>query len=395
MSLDALSGLRVLDFTWVLAGPYATRILADFGAEVIKVQSQKTAKGAESNDSGYFNTWNRNKLGITLDLSHPKGRELFLRLVGVSDVVVENFTPRVMANWNLSYEQLKRVRPNIIMLSMSAMGQNGPWRDFTAFGPTIQSLSGLTYQTSFTPDTPIGLGYSYADHVAGLVATLAILAALEYRDRTGEGQFIDLSEYEAMCTFLGPALMDYTINHNSPLPQGNRPDYTPAAPYGCYRCRGDDRWCAIAVFNEDEWHALCGILGNPAWTEDPRFSTLSRRMEHTDELDELLEQWTVRHTAEEVMEQLQAAGIAAGVVKDAGDLAQDPHLAARNFFIESQHPLLGNTTADSTPIKLSRTPARFQRPAPLLGQDNRYVFQELLGLSQGELSRYIKNGVID
>jgi len=394
MSQDALNKLRVLDLTWVLAGPYATRILADFGAEVIKVQSQKTAKGAESNDSGYFNTWNRNKLGITLDLSHPEGRELFLKLVGVSDVVTENFTPRVMANWNLGYEQLKQVKPDIIMLSMSAMGQSGPWHDFTAFGPTIQSLSGLTRLTAFSTDTPLGLGYSYADHVAGLTATLAILAALEYRDCTGAGQFIDLSEYEAMCTLLGPALMDYTINHNPASPQGNHPDYTPAAPYGCYRCRGDDRWCVIAVFNEEEWHALRGILGNPAWTEDPRFYTLSQRMEHAEEVDELLTQWTAKHTPEEVMERLQAAGIAAGAVRDASDLAQDPQLAVRDFFVESQHPLLGKTTADGTPIRLSRTPARFKRPAPLLGQDNRYVFQDLLGLSQSELSRYIKNGVI-
>jgi len=394
MLVDALHGVRVLDFTWVLAGPYATRVLADFGAEVIKVQSEKTSQGAEYNTSGYFNTWNRNKLSITLDLNRPEGRELALKLVGMSDVVIENYTPRVMANWNLSYEHLKQVKPDIIMLSMSGMGQEGPWRDFAAFGPTIQALSGLTYLTSFTPDKPIGLGYSYADHVAGLLAALSILAALEYRDRTGDGQYIDISEYEAMCTLLGPAIMDYTVNHNYVMPQGNRPDYASAAPYGCYPCQGDDRWCVIAVFNEEEWHALCRVLGNPPWTKEERFSHLTQRVKHANELDELLGQWTAQHSPEEIMERLQNAGIAAGVVKNARDVAQDPQLAAKNFFAEVLHPVLGKTTFDTTPIRLNSTPGRFQRAAPLLGQDNRYVYRELLGVSEHELSSYIEDGII-
>ncbi|MFC2003831.1 CaiB/BaiF CoA transferase family protein [Chloroflexota bacterium] len=395
MSIDALRGLRVLDFTWVLAGPYATRILADFGAEVIKVQSPRTARGAEHNATGYFNTWNRNKLSITLDLSHPEGRELALRLVTISDVVVENFTPRVMANWNLDYDNLKKVSPNLIMLSMSGMGQTGPWQDFAAFGFTIQALSGITHLTSFTPNEPIGLGYSYADHIAGLAAVLAVLGALEYRDRTGEGQYIDISEYEAMCTLLGPALMEYTINHNLLTPQGNSPDFDLAAPYGCYRCQGNDRWCVIAIFNEEQWHALCRILGSPPWTKEPRFSTLAQRKEHAEELDELLEQWTAAHSPEEIMNRLQEAGIPAGVVKDAHDVAEDSQLLARNFFISASHPVLGKTTFDGTPIRLGRTPARFQRVAPLLGQDNRYVYQELLGIGDKELSRYIEDGIID
>ena len=394
MSGDALQGLRVLDFTWVLAGPYATRILAEFGAEVIKVQSRKTAKGAELNTTGYFNMWNPNKLSITLDLSHPQGRELALKLVRMSDVVMDNFTPRVMSNWGLNYENLKKARPDLIMVSMSGMGQTGPWRDFTAFGPTIQALSGITYLTSFAHDRPIGLGYSYADHVAGLFAAWATLVALEHRDRTGEGQYIDISEYETMCTLLGPAIMDYSVNHNPVIPQGNTPDYALAAPYGCYQCRGDDRWCVIAVFNEEEWHALCRILGNPPWTKETKFSTLSQRKEYAGELDELLGQWTAKHSPEEVMNLLQEAGIAAAAVQDAHDLAKDPQLAARGFFIQDSHPVLGKVTLDSTPIRLSRTPARFRRAAPLLGQDNRYVYQELLGIGERELSRYLEDGII-
>ncbi len=394
MSADILRGLRVLDFTWVLAGPYATRILADFGAEVIKVQSRKTARGAELNTTGYFNTWHRGKLGITLDLSHPKGRELALKLVGISDVVMENFTPRVMPNWGLSYENLEKVKPDLIMVSMSGMGQTGPWRDLVAFGPTVQALSGITYLTSFVPDFPVGLGYSHADHVAGLFAALAVLVALEYRDRTGKGQYIDISEYEAMCTLLGPAIMDYAVNHSPIIPQGNHPDYALAAPYGCYKCLGDDKWCVIAVFTDEEWQALGKVLGNPPWTEEARFSTLWQRKQHIEEMNELLEQWTAQHSPEEVMNLLQGAGIAAGVVKDARELAEDPQLAARGFFTEALHPVLGKTTFDSTPIRLERTPAQFGRAAPLLGQDNRYVYQELLGIGNQELSRYIEDGVI-
>ena len=202
-----LAGVRVLDFTWMLAGPYATRILADCGAEVIKVQSAKTAKGAELNTSGYFNTWNRNKRSITLDLSHPEARDIILHLTAMSDIVVENFSPRVMSNWGLSYDALKEVKPDLIMASISAMGQTGPWRDYTGYGPTFHALSGLTSMTSSGQESPIGLGHAYADTIIGLYSAMAILAALKHRDATGEGQYIDISGYEAICTLLGPALL--------------------------------------------------------------------------------------------------------------------------------------------------------------------------------------------
>ena len=208
MNEQPLTGVRVLDFTWMLAGPYATRILADFGAEVIKVQSKKTAKGVESNPTTYFNTWNRNKRSVTLDMSCPEAREILLKLIERSDVLIENFSPRVMLNWNLSYEKLKEVKPGLIMLSMSAMGHTGPWKDYVAYGPTLHALSGLTYLTSFEKDSPMGLGYAYADSISGLYAALAVLAALEYRERTGKGQYIDLSEYEAICTLMGPVLLN-------------------------------------------------------------------------------------------------------------------------------------------------------------------------------------------
>jgi len=394
MNQGILKGLRILDFTWVLAGPYATRILSDFGAEVIKIQSKKTAGGVESNLTGYFSHWNRNKRSITLDMSYPEAKEIVLRLAKISDVVIENFSTRVLSNWGLDYERLKEVRPDIIMVSMSGMGQTGPWKDFVAFGPALQALSGLTYLTSFAKESPLGMGYAYADPVAGLHAALAILAALEYRDRTGQGQYIDVSEYEAMCTLIAPTLMNALINKREVFPQGNRPNDILAAPHGCYKCLGVDRWCVIAVFNEVEWKALCRVMGDPSWTKEERFSSLLKRKENSKELDGFIEHWTVQHSPEEVVQLFQEAGVSAGVVQNGEDLAKDPQLASREFFMELNHPVLGRTTTDRTPIKFSDHPKTHWKAAPLLGEDNRYVYMDLLGFKEDDFSSYIEKGII-
>lgn len=391
---NALEWLRVLDFTWLLAGPYCTRVLADFGAEVIKIQSRKTATGAESNATGYFNAWNRNKLGITVDMTCSESKELILNLVRISDVVIENFSPRVMANWGLDYPALKEAKPDIIMVSLSGMGQTGPWRDFVALGPTLQALSGITCLTSYSQESPSGIGYSHADIVAGLFATVAVLAALEYRAKTGRGQHIDISEYEAMCSLLGATILDYTANYNPTVPRGNISDDIPACPYGCYRCLGYDRWCVIAVFSDEEWHAMCQAMNNPPWAEQEKFSSLSSRLEHQQELNELVGQWTSNYAPEEVMNMLQKAGVAAGKVNNAIDLANDPQLKSRGFFVQLHHPVLGNTNSDGTPVRLSRTPAGYKRAAPLLGQDNRYVYEDLLGLTKEQLRQYTEKGII-
>jgi crotonobetainyl-CoA:carnitine CoA-transferase CaiB-like acyl-CoA transferase len=389
-----LNGLRVLDFTWVLAGPYATRLLADFGAEVIKVQSGKTAKGAESNVSGYFNMWNRNKRSITLDLTCPEARDIVLRLVKISDVAIENFSPRVKSNWGLGYETLRAINPRLIMASMSAMGQTGPWRDYVAFGPTLHALSGLTYLTSFDSESPMGLGFAYADVISGLYAVLAVMAGLDQRDSTGEGLFIDLSEYEAICSLLGPALLSAWVRPESMSPQGNQPDYIPAAPYGCYKCSGEDKWCVIAAWDEKEWISLCHVIGSPDWTMEKRFSTLVDRKRHRRELDQRIEEWTLARTPEEVVTALQEAGIAAGVVQNAEELAKDPHLKARRFFVPLKHPVLGETLTDVSPIRFRGSPPLDLKPAPLLGQDNDYVFRDLLGFTEDDISCLVKKGVI-
>jgi len=386
-----LHNIRILDFTWVLAGPYATRILADFGAEVIKIQPL-LPEAEDTFSRGYYNTWNRNKLGITLNLNKPQGVALAKKLVKISGAVVENFTPRVMANWGLDYDSLKKIKPDLVMLSMSTMGNTGPWRDYTGFGPTIQAFSGITYLTSFPGKPPLGLGISYADHIAGLLACLALLGALEYRRRTGEGQYIDVSQVEAMSSLLGSAILECMVGGGEVEPVGN--SSTEAVPHGVYRCRGDDRWCALAVFTNEEWQGFKRALGNPPWAEDKRFATLTGRLKNRVELDRLVEGWTKEHTAEEAMASLQKQGLAAGVVQDASDLAKDPQLKQQGFFIELDHPELGKTLSDAVPIRLSDTPARYSRVAPLRGQDNDYVYGELLGMSRDELTELKKQGII-
>ena len=391
---EILQNIRVLDFSRVLAGPYATRILADFGAEVIKVQSKKIANNADSDQAAYYDYWNRNKKSMMLDMSHPEAREIILKLVALSDVVVENFSPRVMSNWGLDYKKLKAVKNDIIMLSMSGMGQTGPWKDFVAYGPTIQSLSGMTYLTSYDQDFPMGPGYSYADHVAGLYGTLSVLAALEYRDRTGEGQAIDISEYEAMCTLTVPALLKALSGEENTHPQGNRADYLLASPYGCYPCLGENNWCVICIFHEEEWFALCKIIAKPGWSKEERFSNTLKREKNIKEIDDVLAYWTSKHTCDEVVLILQKADIPAGIVQNAEDLANDPHLLEREFFVNLKHPKSDKPITERSPIRFRKKFRSSWKSAPSLGEDNHYVYSELLGFTDSQLSEYIQKGII-
>lgn len=391
---EVLSGIRILDFTWMLAGPYATRILADFGAEVIKVQSGRTTRRGESNLSGYFNNWNRNKKSITLDLSCSEAREIIFRLASKCDVLIENFSPRVMRNWGLNYEKFKEINPNLIMVSMSAMGQTGPWKNFVAFGPTIHALSGITYLSSFTEDNPIGPGFSYADIIAGLYAAFSVLLALEHRDNTNEGNYIDLSEYEAMCTLLGPIFMDVATNGTEIKPEGNKSYYINASPYGCYRCAGRNKWCVIAVFNEAQWKALCHAMNHPELVEKEKFSCIEKRKMHDSEIDCVIEQWTSEHSPAEITQILQEAGVPAGIVQNAEDLFNDPHLQERVFFVPIEHPILGKKFTDVIPIRFSKGFLSKLRASPLLGEDNKFVFEKILGIKEDELSSHIKRGIV-
>ncbi len=378
-SKPILHNIRILDFTWALAGPYATRLLADFGAEVIKVQSPLMAENEDAFARGYYNTWNRNKLGITLNMNKSEGVTLAKRLAAICDAVVENFTPRVMANWGLDYESLKKVKRDIIMVSMSVMGQKSPQSYYSGYGLTVHALSGMTRLTSFPGRPPLGPGFSYADHVAGLYASIALLGALEERRKNGEGKHIDISEVEAMAGLLKEAVLE---------PIGNSSSI--AAPHNVYRCRGGNRWCAIAVFTDEEWRGLKTALRNPAWAEDEKFAALSGRLQNKDELDRLITGFTQEHTAGDVMSRLQKNGVAAGIVQDAADLSEDPQLKARGFFIKDKRiPLV-----DAAPIKMSKSKAEYKREAPVPGRDNAYVYGKLLGISRREIAELKKSGVI-
>jgi len=389
-----LNGIRVLDFSRVLAGPCATRILGDFGAEIIKVQSAEAATGAEDQASPYFAAWNRNKLSIRLNMSLPASKQLALKLVAASDVVIENFSPRVMANWGLDYEALCRVKPDIIMAGMAAMGRTGPWKNYTAYAPTIHSMAGHTLLNSYEAKNPMGLEFSLSDIVAGLYCALAVLAALEHRNRTGLGHYIDLSQYEAACTLLGPALMKAAAYCSSAAPDVGGDDNMTAAPHGCYPCTGVDRWCAIAVYNQRQWRQLCNAMGDPHWAREDRFATPAGRIKNRAELDKHMANWTAGLPAREIVNRLQHSGVPAAMVADALDLARDPHLAARGYFVGMTHPLLDRITAERCPIRFMGEAEPSHRAAPLLGEHNEYVYKEVLGLSEQAYDEYFNNGVI-
>jgi benzylsuccinate CoA-transferase BbsF subunit len=384
LSQDVLFGLRVLDFSWVLAGPFTTRLLADFGAEVIKIQPLLPAADDEFSRA-YYNAWNRNKLGLSLDLSKPAGLDIARRLVKICDVVVENFSPRVMSNWGLDYAALQQIKPEIIFLSLSMMGHTGPWRDFSGFGPAVQAFSGFTYLMGDSQKGLTGPGYAYSDHIAGLYGALAVLGALEYRDCTGSGQYIDLAQNEAMISLLADQILDY---------QGVVPNDPEGAPQGVYRCHGQDRWCAITVLDEKEWLTFKQVLGCPDWVEERDFKTRKDRIENALQLDRYISEWTCRHSAEEVAAGLQAVEIAAEVVKNSADLALDAHLIKNGFFVHLEQSGKAESVSGASPIHLSETPARYKYAAPLPGQDNRYVLNQLLGLSTQEISELERDKVI-
>lgn len=372
-----LSGIRILDFTWVMAGPYATRLMADFGAEVIKVQSHCVPGTEAANRTAYFKYWNRGKKGITLNMSQPEGIALARRLMRVSDVLIDSFSPRVMDNWGLGWDIVRQEKPDLIRVSMSAFGRTGPWRNYVAYGPTIHALSGLTYGTCYAGGSPLGPGFAFADHVAGLYASMAVMAALENRRRTGRGAFIDLSQFEAMCALTA-------ADDNNPV----------AAPCGVYRCRGEDRWCAIAVFDDDEWCRLCRVMGMSHLLDHPRFAKAKSRIQNRAGLDRIIGEWTGRLTAEEVMTRLQDAGVCAGVVQDARDLAGDEQLKARGFFVNVADSGGRELVMDGTPVRLSSGRAFFPHGAPRLGEHNEYVFCGLLGMSREELADCVERRII-
>ena len=404
MAKAALEGIRILDFSWFGAGPIGTKLLADHGAEVIRVESMTRPDllriigtshfrdyTPDINGSGFFNDFNSSKYGITLNLNHPRGIEVAKRLVAISDVVIDSFTPKAMRKWGLAYDDLVQLKPDIIVVHASQRGHTGPHAHYLGFGYNLQALCGINHLTGYPHGYPLGTSVNYPDFVIPMFVASVILSALLYRRRTGQGQCIDLSQYQAMVTTLGPLIMDYLVNGREQSRTGGRSPV--AAPHGVYPCKGEDRWCVIAVFTDAEWQALCQVMGQPPWTQEARFRTVLGRLQHVEELDALLATWTRQHMPEEVMHSLQKAGVAAGVVQNAQDLIErDPQLRHRGHYRLLDHPVTGPTLYMGPAFTLTATPARM-RPAPCLGQHNAYVYGELLGMSTAEIEAYTQEGI--
>lgn len=407
-SVGPLHGIRVVEMGQLIAIPFAMKLLADMGAQVIRLESTRRLESYRS-DSVYLNEvegdfWNRganfyeqnrNKLGITLDLGNEKGLEILNQLIAVSDVFAENFTPRVIKNFGLEYPDLKQIKPDIIMVSSTGYGFDGPWANFGATGPATEGASGLAYTTGYAGGPPVMAEIPYVDYTAGEHTVVAVMAALMHRLRTGEGQFIDVSQTQAAAATIPEALLDYSANGRAPTRIGNADPVM--APHGCYPCAGNDRWIAIAVSQDAEWVALCGVLGRADWADDTRLSHAMGRQNNREQLDGMVGSATVSWDAHELEEALQAVGVPAGAVLDSKGLLFNAHLRDRGFYeVVRHHPgtEMPPLPYASRPWKLSETPAVPPKAAPLMGEHNDVVLKDLLGLSEEEVEVLEKEGVI-
>jgi crotonobetainyl-CoA:carnitine CoA-transferase CaiB-like acyl-CoA transferase len=390
-----LDGIRILDLTMTWAGPYATRLLADMGAEVIKIEAAENWDllralhflGRETerwyDKSAFFNHLNRNKLGCALDLSTPRGRELFLGLVPKSDVVIENLRPGALEDLGLTYE---------ILVSMPAQGGGGPESHHMAYGTNVEQLGGLTSLTGYVGGEPHKSGISYGDPVAGVAAAGAVGAALLHRRRTGRGQYVELAQRENMTNLIGEFVVGYGMNGRQPPFLGNR--HRSMAPHGVYPCAGDDQWLALAVGSDEEFAGLCRAIERPALATEARFADVVSRYRHQDELDEIVGAWTRERTPDEAAERLQGEGVAASPVLSIAQLMADRHLRARGFFETVSHAEAGVWDVDGVVWRFSGTPGHVRLPAPCFAEHNGYVFGELLGLSAAEIESLEAEGVI-
>jgi benzylsuccinate CoA-transferase BbsF subunit len=400
--MKPLAGLRVLDFFWLIAGPLTTRILADFGAEVIKVESAERVDqirigtvrregDLDPDAASVFADCNSGKRCITLNLNAPRGLALVRELAAVSDIVANNFTGDRMDRWGLGYEALRRINPGLIVVSMPAMGTTGPWKRYGANGNGVAAAAGFNALMGFPGRPPVGMGPLYPDFTNPFQAATAIFAALHYRTRTGRGQFLDIGQYQANVSLLDTAILDRTVNGVAAAPNANRSPHS--CPHGVYRCRGEDEWVAIEVTTDALWLRLSSLIGRDDLAADPRLGTLAGRKAHEDELDRALGAWTATRDRWAVMEQLQAAGIAAGVVQTIRDqLERDPRLG-REHFQRVTHPAGYEFTVHRLPIRVNGE-APPATPHPAMGADNDYVFGEILGLPRREIEALTADGVL-
>ena len=401
----ALDDIKVADFSWIAAAPIATKTLADHGATVVRIESQARLDTSRVtgpfqddkpglNRSGFFADLNTSKYDIALNLKHPDAHAIAKRLVSWADVVVESFTPSVMSGFGFGYEDIVQWKPDVIMLSSSMQGHTGPNREYRGYGGQGSALSGLHHVTGWPDRVPAGPKGAYTDSIAPRLAVAAILAALDYRDRTGVGQYIDLSQVEcAISTFMSADVLDYTVNGRVTGRIGNRSPH--AAPHGSFPGYGDDYWLALAVETEGQWIALREVMGNPEWARSERFATNAARLANVDDLEAQIADWTRTHAAHELVERLQAKRIPAAVVYKSIDLFEDPQLIYRNHFRPLDHAEIGTVGYNGPAHELSETPAVLRWAAPLLGEHTGYVMTDILGYTPAEVQAFTANHVLE
>jgi len=400
-----LAGLRVADFSWMGAGSYATKMLADFGAEVIKIESMANLDNLRMsrpfkdkipgvNRSGYFADRNTSKRSMTINMKHEKGKLIARQLIAQSDIVCNNFTPGVMERFGLGYEEVAAFKANIVYISMSMQGNSGPHRDYLGYGMTMGALTGLQHLTGAPDREPAGTGTNYPDHIPNPChAVVAIMASLIHRDSTGEGQYIDLAQTEPTLALLGPVILDYTVNGRVQQRRANRHDYM--SPHGIYPCHGDDRWIAIAVETDAQWRALASVLGMPLWMTEATWSSAEQRLAKQSELDDRLATETCGWDNDELMLALQVHGVAAGSVRDVADiLEKDAQLAHRGHWLRLDHPEMGRTIYNAQPMRMSDLAVTPTRPAPMLGADTEDICVSLLGMNPKEVAALQEEGAL-
>jgi crotonobetainyl-CoA:carnitine CoA-transferase CaiB-like acyl-CoA transferase len=399
-----LDGLRILDFSHVLAGPFATRVLGDMGADVVKINSQDRALAANDPAHPYYLMWNRNKRALAIDMSNEDSRVLCRKLCETADVVIDNFSVGVLDRWGVGYEEISVVNPGVIYVQMSGMGDGGPWSKYVTYAPTIHALAGLTHLTGVPGRENIGIGFSYNDHQAGLHGAVAILAALSSRHSTGRGQRVDVSQFEVGVNFAGPALLDLFANGRAARPMGNTLPYDDVAPHNVYRCApadvvstAEERWVAIACMNDEQWTAFKDVLGNPEWAAATELDTAAGRVAAVDHINQQVSVWTQHQDAYAVMALCQAAGVPAGVVQNGVDLAEhDPQLETSGMLqkLDDVSTVLGQTWVDRLPIHFELTPCNEYQRVRELGEDNEAVLHDWLGMPAEDVRRATDEGLL-
>jgi benzylsuccinate CoA-transferase BbsF subunit len=402
ISRKVFEGIKVAEFSWVVVGPSSSRYLADHGATVVKIESHNrldTLKGMSPfiggkpalDNSMCYGRHNSNKYGVSINMNNPGGIKLAWKLIMWADIVTESFTPRVMRKWGLDYENVRKVKPDVIYLSSSMQGGDGPHSSYIGYGPNACAISGFSEICGWPDQMPATPHGAYTDYICPRFNATALIAALEYRRRTGKGQWIEQSQVETSLHFISPPIMDYLVNGRVTSRDGNRLSY--AAPHGIFPCRGKDFWIAIAVFNDEEWQALCSVANHPEWAQQSEFATLSRRKENEGELEKLISDWTKQYETRELEAKLQSAGIASSAVLKSSEAHEDPQLKYRDYFIRLDHPVMGKQAFEpQSCFILSKTPRELSRPSPCMGEHNFYIFKELLGMTDDEISDYLADG---